>query len=49
MFNIFFPKSLSFGLPGKIILMSNFIFFEGNQSMDADPPVIARQREDQFI
>lgn len=49
MYNVFFLKSLSFALPGKKILMPNFIFFEGNQSMDADPPVIARQREDQFI
>lgn len=28
---------------------AEFYIFEGNQSMDAEPPVIARQREDQFI
>lgn len=26
--------------------MQNFIFFGGNQSMDADPAAIARERED---
>lgn len=49
MYNIFFPKVSHLLCLVKKILMPNFIFFEGNQSMDADPPVIARQREDQFI
>lgn len=49
MYNVFFSKVSHLLFVVKKILMPNFIFFEGNQSMDADPPVIARQREDHFL
>lgn len=50
MYNIFFPKSLLFALPGKKKSSCRMLYFLREISpWMLDPPVIARQREDQFI